>query len=76
MTAQLLLGRIGAKQRRIVETLTAGDQRLAEGEHRLAGRIAAVALLDRDPVQQPRHRQRLGQLAHKHKPGVGGDLLR
>lgn len=76
VTAQLLLSRIAPQERRVVETLAARDQRLAQRQRLLRRRIAAVALLDRDLVQQRRYRQRLGQLAHEHKPGVGGDLLR
>ena len=52
MPAQGRLRLISAQQRKIVEALAARDQRLAEGEHRLRGAVAALALLDRDRVDQ------------------------
>src|SRR6266540_786160 len=46
-----LLGRVATKQRRVVETLSPGDQRLAERQRLLRGRITTPALLDGDRVE-------------------------
>src|SRR6266508_5672867 len=47
MASQLLLRRVAAKQRCIVETLTARDQRLTQRKRLLRRRIAASPLLHR-----------------------------
>jgi len=72
---QLLLGRVGAQQGDVLEAVAAGDQRLAEREDHLGRRIAARALLDRDPIEQLRQPEPVGELAHEHETGVGCDLL-
>lgn len=75
MAAQLLLRLIAAHHHRVVETLAARDQRLAEGEDRLRRAVAAPPLLQRQRVKQLGQAERIGQLAHEHEPGMRGDLL-
>jgi hypothetical protein len=73
--AQRRLRFIRAQERCVVKTLAADDQRLAEGERRLRGAIAALALLDRDRVDQLRDAEASEELAHEHEPRLSRDLL-
>jgi hypothetical protein len=76
VTAQLLLRRVGTQQRRIVETLAADDQRLAQRQHLLRRRRAARTLLHRHRVQQLANTERARQLTHQHQPRIRRHLLR
>jgi hypothetical protein len=66
---------IRAQERCVVKALAADDQRLAEGERRRRGAIAALALLDRDRVDQLRDAEAGEELAHEHEPRLSRDLL-
>src|SRR5712692_9695959 len=52
VAAELLLGCVGAQDRRVLETLATRDQRLAERERLLRRRVAPLAFLDRNRVEQ------------------------
>src|SRR3990170_7247427 len=75
VAAQLLLGCVGAQERRVLEALAARDQRLAERERLLRRGVTPLALLDRNRVEQLWELEALGEFAHQHEPGVRGDLL-
>jgi len=75
MAAQLLLRAVGAKQRRIVKTLAARDQRLTQRQRLLRRRVAASALLHRHLVEQLGNTQHARQLTHQHQSRVRRDLL-
>lgn len=75
VAAEGLLGAVATQEVDVVETLASGDQRLAEGEDRLCRRIPASAALDRDPFEQLRQAESIGELAHEHESGMGGHLL-
>ena len=51
VTAEELLGGVGAQERHVVEALAAHDERLAQGEDRLRRRVPALPLLDRDLLE-------------------------
>jgi hypothetical protein len=76
VTAQKLLRRVAAQQRDVVQALAASDQRLAQPEDRLPGRVAATALLHRHTVEQLADAEPTGQLAHEHQPSMRRQLLR
>jgi hypothetical protein len=63
MTPQQRLRGVRPQQRDVLEALAACDQRLAQPEDRLRGRVAAIALLHRHPLEQPANAKPAGQLA-------------
>jgi hypothetical protein len=75
MPAQLLLRLVCTKQRRIVETLAARDQRLAQRQRLLRRRVAARPLLHRHLIEQLGNTERVRELTHQHKPRMRRHLL-